>query len=719
MRTPLCSIIVVNFNGRKHLDACLGSFERLDYPADRVEILLVDNGSEDGSDAEAAARHPRVRLLRSSVNNFAGGLNLGVRESRGEYVAFANNDVFVDPGWLRELVGVLEQNPRAGCAGGKILFENGRINSAGHRTLPDFYFEDEGFGQEDQGQYDRPGEVDGLCWAAVLFRRACLDDLGAIDEDYVLYYEDVDTSRRARERGWSILYAPTATARHVFHGAGQSTYLTEYFCDRSRLLYVAKFFPEKLASAVGTSRFLVRGEREALYDTLLVGVKKLVQCHPPKRVEPVLEELSEVLAPLYGPLAVDHLLARVQVILGQRKMSVGFYDHVGHTIGGGQRYGCTMAAALQDSFDVTLLTSHPVTAAELESWYNLSLARCRLRVVPLPFYNGSGAWIDPNAVSPDRPNPFERIAEESRGFDVFVNVNMVTMIRPLSPFSLFLCHFPEMLRRSNFAVDDYSCLGVNSLYTARWVRALWGLEPSFLLYPPVDMAAPPVPKENIILSVARFEPGGSKKQDELIRAFEDLWTADPDLVRGWRLVLVGGSLPQNPYLREIRRRAEKSPAPIEVRVNVPFSELAQWYSRAKIFWHACGLGQTNPHLIEHFGMSTVEAMQNRCLPIVINAGGQQEVVESGESGFRFDTLAELCGYTREVMAHPTLMSQMQEKAFQRAQAFRPRFEQFIRDFFRLLEQEYRTPPAPDPRDVLRRRTPANLFYSPGARRVGG
>ena len=129
MELPLCSILVVNYNGKKHLDRCLRSFEQLDYPADRVEILLLDNGSVDGSEVEAEAKYPRVRLIRNPANGFAAALNLGTSQAKGSYVAFANNDVFVDPAWLTVLVRTLEQNSRAGCAGDR---KSTRLNSS-HR----------------------------------------------------------------------------------------------------------------------------------------------------------------------------------------------------------------------------------------------------------------------------------------------------------------------------------------------------------------------------------------------------------------------------------------------------------------------------------------------------------------------------------------------------------------------------------------------------------
>ena len=715
---PFCSILIVNFNGRQHLGACLLSVEQLDYPVDRVEILLVDNGSDDGSELEAQANHPRVRLLRNPVNNFAGALNLGVSQSKGEYIAFANNDVFFDSNWLGQLVQVLATNPKVGCAGGKILFTNGRINSVGHRPLPDFYWDDEGYNEEDRGQFESECRREGLCWAAVLFRKNCLADLGAIDEDFVMYYEDVDTSLRSRQQGWEILYSPKATARHVFHGSSQGSRLADYFCDRGRLVFVAKHHPDCLAGAIENSRFVTQNALVTLYDDLPIILKKLITCHSSKTVESALETVSEVLVRLYGNLAVDHLLGRMQVILGYRKMSITFYDHAMHVIGGGQKYGCTMAAAVRDRFDITMLACKPVRLEDLEGWYGLSLSGCEVRQVPLPFFDRIGAWIDSNAVTDKDPNPFEAISFESRRSDMFVNVNMLNMVRPLSPFSVFLCHFPDTLRRCYFAVDDYTALLVNSHYTGQWTRSLWGLDPDGLLYPPVDMAAHSAIKENLILSVARFEPGGSKKQHELIREFELLCSSHPDSLAGWRLVLAGGSLPQNGYLAEIERMAKESPAPVEVLSNLSLPDLQNLYARAQIFWHACGLGEIDPHLIEHFGMSIVEAMQNRCAPIVFNGGGQREIVEHGKSGFRFDTLHDLGRWTLDLMVNPAHMQEIQTAAFVRSQVFsRKRFDEFVRNFFVALEEEYRRPPLPDPREVLENQRRPNLFYSRVARRM--
>jgi O-antigen biosynthesis protein len=717
MEFPICSILIVNYNGKKHLDRCLCSFDRLDYPADRIEILLIDNGSVDNSETEAEAAHPGVKLIRNPVNCFAAALNLGISHASGKYIAFVNNDVFVDPAWLTALVSRLDADGRAGCAGGKILFENGRINSVGHRALPDYYWEDEGYDREDRGQYDVPREVDGLCWAAVLFRRECLEEMGPLDEDYIFYCEDVDTSLRCRRLGWKILYAPDALVRHAFHGSGNGSQLAEYFCDRGRLLYVAKYHPEELAAVVQTSRFLKRGEPDSLYETLPVIIKKLVENHPRDLAEKTLIQLSESLMPIFGALALDNLFARMQVLLGHRRMSVGLYDQALHVIGGGQKYGCTIASALQDRFDVTLISNKPVEIESLEEWYRLPLSQCRVKVVPLPYFDQFGSWIDSNVVTENTPNPFDAVSLQSKDFDVFINVNMLAMVRPLSPYSVFICHFPDTPRRCYFKAHEYSYFVVNSEYTAQWAKQLWDVDPDRILYPPVRMEAHEAPeKEKMILSAARFELGGSKKQLELIEAFEDLCSSHPDRLRGWRLVLAGGSLPYNPYLKRVNEIAQNSPAEIEVRENVSYEELQSLYARARIFWHACGLNETEPRLVEHFGMTTVEAMQNRCVPVVIDGGGQREIVEHGRCGYRFNTIRDLWGYTLKLLESPDLMERMSAAAYEKGCDFsRDRFEEDVKHFFKALEREYRTLPVPSPKEIMKGRLPDTPFRSLAAR----
>jgi O-antigen biosynthesis protein len=702
---PVCTLIVVSYNGLQHLPECLGSLETLSYPKELLDLILVDNGSSDGSIEYVNRLFPTVRTLVNDENNYARALNRGIGMAKGEYVGFVNNDLTVDAGWLRALVDLLESDPAAGGAAGKILFRNGRINSVGHRALPDFYFEDVGFDEEDRGQYDAPAEDrTGLCWAAVLYRRACLEDVAAVDEDFVMYYEDVDFSVRARQRGWKFLYTPQALAHHEYRGSSRGTSLTEYYCNRNRFLYLAKHAPDALAPAVLTSHWFKEHQHDLLLECMPITLTKLLEHQPAATVGRVLPALCETLVSVFGAGAVDQLLGRLEVVRGYRKISVGIYDHALHVIGGGQKYMATMAAALQERFDITFIANQPVTISDLEEWYHLDLCHCKVKVIPLPFYEARGRYlIDASMVTADEENPFDAIAAESAGYDVFVNANMLEKVSPRSPISIFICHFPDSVRQKHFAVDEYSLLIVNSEYGAEWVGKRWGLQPSLILYPPVDMVAARLEKEPLILSVARFEPGGSKRQDEMIRAFRALLAKHPRALHGWRLVVAGGSSPDNEYLRAVQDLVAQGPGSIELRVNASYDELQDLYARASIFWHACGLNTVNPHWVEHFGMTTVEAMQNYCVPIVINGGGQREIVEHGRSGLLFDTVEELCVYTRQLIEDVDLRTRLQEGAAERSRRFtRARFEANAERLFGLIAQEYSSISRPDPQSVLAR-----------------
>jgi glycosyltransferase involved in cell wall biosynthesis len=133
----------------------------------------------------------------------------------------------------------------------------------------------------------------------------------------------------------------------------------------------------------------------------------------------------------------------------------------------------------------------------------------------------------------------------------------------------------------------------------------------------------------------------------------------------------------------------------EVRVNTPFEELRSWYARASIFWHACGLGERDPQLIEHFGMTVVEAMQNRCAPVVFDGGGLREIVEHAKSGLLFSGLEDLCASTIRLLRSEKLRLSIQENAELRSARFgRAAFDERVCAFFALVEREYAKMPAP-------------------------
>jgi glycosyltransferase involved in cell wall biosynthesis len=394
-----------------------------------------------------------------------------------------------------------------------------------------------------------------------------------------------------------------------------------------------------------------------------------------------------------GIQAAYNCVLRAQAALGFRKPSLAIYDHAFHMIGGAQKYGLTMVAALRDLFDITILTNKEVRLENFRDWYDIDLSGCAVKVIRLPFYEERSAFhIDPAFIMRKIANPFHLVSLETGNYDVFVNNSMNEMVYPLSNVSVLVCHFPERRPRSYFYADQYTFTITNSRYTAEWVEAKWKYRPHLQIYPPVDMdgAEAEPPRKKIILSVARFEPEGTKRQLEMLQAFRKLGREWPEILFGWRLVLAGGSSPDNGYLAELERLAARRPgAKIELRVNIPLAELKTLYRESTLFWHLCGLTHDDPSEIEHFGMTTVEAMQNRLVPLVYDGGGLPEIVDHGVNGFRVRSKAELLDHSIKLLRDPGLVRRLGEAAAEKSRTYtRARFEDRVRSFFCAILKEY-------------------------------
>lgn len=226
---PSVSIIVLNHNGREHLGACLESLLDLSYPSERLEVILVDNGSVDDSVGYVSRHFPTVELIQLPNNvGFARGNNIGAEAAKGEYVAFLNNDMRVDAEWLIELVRVIQAED-ADSVGSRILTWDG--------SEPDFVggvanFYGMGFQPDDEDPKDTVTEVLFVCGGAMLIKRDVFLETGGFDEDYFAYFEDVDLGWRLWVLGHRVLLVPQATAYHRGHATGK-TFATE----RRALLY--------------------------------------------------------------------------------------------------------------------------------------------------------------------------------------------------------------------------------------------------------------------------------------------------------------------------------------------------------------------------------------------------------------------------------------------------------------------------------------------------
>ncbi|MFG0315685.1 MAG: glycosyltransferase family 2 protein, partial [Planctomycetota bacterium JB042] len=207
------AVVVPNWNGRHHLERCFTSLAALDYPG-RVEAILVDNGSEDGSCALMRRRFPEVRTIENARNEgFARACNAGARAASAPVVVFLNNDMRVDGAWLRELVGALDGDVR--CAASKILSWDGkRVNYAGGGMNFHGIGIQLGLDDPDLAAWDEPADTLFACGGAMAIDRELFLEAGGFDEGFFAYYEDVDLGWRLWVRGETVRYVPSSIAYH-------------------------------------------------------------------------------------------------------------------------------------------------------------------------------------------------------------------------------------------------------------------------------------------------------------------------------------------------------------------------------------------------------------------------------------------------------------------------------------------------------------------------
>lgn len=248
----------------------------------------------------------------------------------------------------------------------------------------------------------------------------------------------------------------------------------------------------------------------------------------------------------------------------------------------------------------------------------------------------------------------------------------------------FQVPFKKVLRKSlsnDLKLKTIKSIVCNSFFTKNVIDC--GLKvDSRVIYPPVDIKSlKPLKKEDIIISVGRFSQLlQGKRQDVLVDAFKKF----SGKAIGWKLILAGGNeIGSEDFLVSLKKKIENFP--IEVIENPQYESLVKLYGRAKIFWTASGYGideETDPEKVEHFGMTTVEAMSAGCVPIVLGKGGQKEIVEEGETGFLWISEEELINKTFKVIKNPKMMSEISLKAQRKSRDFSK--EKFYENIYNLV-----------------------------------
>jgi len=251
-KLPTISIIIVTHNGKLFLDECLESLKNLEYPKEKLEIIIVDNASTDGTIEYLSSNFPDILLIKFDKNyGFCKPNNEGAKKAKGEYLVFLNNDTVVTPKWLSELIkGVLDNDRVISCASKMLYYDQkDTINTAGGKITiigGGFY---NGYGDKDSPKYNAEYYTGFGCGAGVLVKRDFFLDIGGFDEDYFASCEEHDLGWKCWLYGYKVLFMPEAVMYHKESG----TYGTKssfqpikvYLITRNRLYNLIKNFELK------------------------------------------------------------------------------------------------------------------------------------------------------------------------------------------------------------------------------------------------------------------------------------------------------------------------------------------------------------------------------------------------------------------------------------------------------------------------------------------
>lgn len=216
------TVIIPNYNGLKFMEPCFAALEKQTF--DGFEILVIDNGSQDGS-VEWLKNHRIPAIFLETNTGFSGAVNVGIRAAGTPYVLLLNNDTEAEPEFVGEMVKAIERSPEIFAVSSKMVQMHNRelMDDAGDMYTMLGWAYQRGVGQS-AGRYRREREVFSACAGASIYRRDVFGEIGYFDEMHFAYLEDIDVSYRAKIRGYHIRYCPTAVVYHVGSGTSGSKY---------------------------------------------------------------------------------------------------------------------------------------------------------------------------------------------------------------------------------------------------------------------------------------------------------------------------------------------------------------------------------------------------------------------------------------------------------------------------------------------------------------
>ncbi len=345
----------------------------------------------------------------------------------------------------------------------------------------------------------------------------------------------------------------------------------------------------------------------------------------------------------------------------ERLKTAVIYDPYLDTLGGGERYSLTVADILSTlGWKVLLAWDNPDILKAARKRFSLNLHNISINLEYFRLFSQKTNLIarhkalkglDLTFVVSDGSIPILFGDQTILHYQIpFTKINQFSLVNKLKLFSI-------------------KHIVVNSQFTKKVIDKTLGITRSKILYPPVDVDAfkNKVKKEKIILNVGRFtSPSHSKRQDVLISSFKTLYDQG---LKDWKLILAGGKFGQDSNLEDLKKLALGYH--IDFVTNPDFAELKELYAKASLYWHAAGFEVDeviNPEAVEHFGITTVEAMSAGCVPLVINKGGQKEIV-GPDVGYLWDNPNQLIEQTKLLTNNPAKLNRLALASVQLAGKF--------------------------------------------------
>ena len=353
-------------------------------------------------------------------------------------------------------------------------------------------------------------------------------------------------------------------------------------------------------------------------------------------------------------------------------MKIGIFDPYLDTLGGGEKYILDIANSLVQDNKVLIFWDNPLIKKEWEKRFNVSSEN--ISVVKNIFSN--------------KNNLFTRFLQ-TKDYDLIIYVSDGSIPFLFGKKNILIFQFPVPGINGKNLINKLKLRKIDSVicysnFVKSFIDKQYGFT-SKVVSPHVDFQMhKDIRKENIILTVGRFTKGiNTKKQEILIDEFKKLYNEG---ITNWKFVLIGSHLPRDDdFIEKIKNKIKKYP--ISLLTNISYDELSNYYQKAKIYWHATGFGEDldkHPERAEHFGISTVEAMGRGAVPVVINAGGQKEIVEDGKNGFLWDSLDDFKEKTRLLIKDSKLLKNMSRQAKERSKIFEG--DRFCNDLKMLLNK---------------------------------